>query len=345
MIQPAGTETQKRYAIPADLTVATFRFRWEPERIVYTTWSGNAPEPTPQTQLATWTFDRTSSSVDIPPTGDQQVHFNLWIKKARNLANIDTDPEEEVILNTFRYEPLRPGVLPVNVRNAAGYTGGAVSPGMLVSIFGYGLGSDISPTQWVQGDKAVTELAGTRVFFDNVPAPLTYAQWGQLNAIVPFAVRGRDTTQLVVEYAGVRSDPIQLPVLSTLPGIFSLYATGIGQGAILNLDGTVNGPGNPISRGSYATLYITGAGDYSPAVGDGLIIGNQNLPLLALPVKVTVGNVEARITYAGAAPGIVAGVAQINIQIPGNAPTGMDVPVMIQADNRPSQGAVSIAIQ
>ncbi len=345
VVQPAGTDTQKRYAVPADLSVATFRFRWEPNRITYTTWSGSAAEPTPQTQLATWTFDRTSSATDVPAIGDQQVHFSLGIRKARGTPSTLADPgAEEVILNTFRYEPLKPGLVPIGVTNAASYTRGAISPGMVISIFGYYFGGESGSTLRLQDGKVSTELSGTRVFFDGVPAPLLYAQWGQVNAVVPFSVSGA-TTKLEVEYNGARSDPVILPVVPSLPGIFSLYASGQDQGAIINLDGSVNGPGNPIARGSYVSLYATGVGAMSQSVTDGTVTGYQNMPLLTLPVKVTVGNIDAKVTYAGAASGIVAGVNQITVQVPASAPVGAAIPVLIQVGGRPSQGAVTLAVK
>ena len=49
-----------------------------------------------------------------------------------------------------------------------------------------------------------------------------------------------------------------LPVQDDGPGgIFTMDQSGTGQGAILNQDGTVNGPGNPAAKGSVVSIFAT----------------------------------------------------------------------------------------
>ena len=47
-----------------------------------------------------------------------------------------------------------------------------------------------------------------------------------------------------------------------------------------------------------------------------------------LPVTVTIGNKAATVTYAGGAPGIIAGVWQVNVQVPSGLAAG-NVPVQV----------------
>jgi uncharacterized protein (TIGR03437 family) len=53
-------------------------------------------------------------------------------------------------------------------------------------------------------------------------------------------------------------------------------------------------------------------------------------------VSVTVGGIPATIQYAGGAPGQVAGLMQVNVQIPGGVQPGGYVPV-VPASGGPKQ--------
>ena len=67
------------------------------------------------------------------------------------------------------------------------------------------------------------------------------------------------------------------------------------------------------------------------AVADGSIIPTSNLPLSQAAVSVTIGGQLATVTYHGVAPGLVAGVMQINAQIPAGITPGAAVPVAVSA--------------
>src|SRR5215469_12646161 len=66
------------------------------------------------------------------------------------------------------------------------------------------------------------------------------------------------------------------------PGIFQLPS---GYAAVVNQDGTINGPQNPAAIGSVVSLYVTGLGPLSPTPADGGIVG---LPLPTLANRVFV---------------------------------------------------------
>ncbi|MBZ5626655.1 MAG: hypothetical protein LAQ69_49435 [Acidobacteriia bacterium] len=74
-----------------------------------------------------------------------------------------------------------------------------------------------------------------------------------LTAMLPadFTVQGEAT--LIVESGGSRSHPYLAPVATAAPGVYSVDGTGLGQGYILNQDGTLNSPGNPAKEGSPIT--------------------------------------------------------------------------------------------
>jgi uncharacterized protein (TIGR03437 family) len=104
-------------------------------------------------------------------------------------------------------------------------------------------------------------------------------------------------------------------VSEAAPGIFSLDSSGRGPGAILNQDGSLNGTLNPAAPGSVIVFYATGEGLTDPPSEDGKVAGTV-LPKPVLPVTVKIGGVEAEVIYAGAAPGLTAGVMQVNARVP-----------------------------
>ena len=124
--------------------------------------------------------------------------------------------------------------------------------------------------------------------------------------------------------------------------------TGVGQAAALNfgLDGmlTLNGPANPAQRGGVIVIYATGEGLLTPPVADGEIVG-EDLPRVQLPVSVTMGGVQAVVTYAGGTPGLVAGLVQINAVVPVGIAAGAAVPVNISIGGVASPAGATIAVQ
>ena len=69
--------------------------------------------------------------------------------------------------------------------NAATLQTGGIAPNEFISIKGTGLG----PATGVVSEMT-TQLAGTSVSIGGTAAYLTYAQDGQINALVPFGVSG-----------------------------------------------------------------------------------------------------------------------------------------------------------
>ena len=100
---------------------------------------------------------------------------------------------------------------------------------------------------------------------------MLYAAGDQVNAVVPFGIAGLTNTTLnVPDPSGIPAS-LSLPVASSSPGIFTLSGSGVGQGAILNQDSTLNSVDNPAARGSIIVFFATGAGQTDPPGTDGLI--------------------------------------------------------------------------
>jgi uncharacterized protein (TIGR03437 family) len=234
------------------------------------------------------------------------------------------------------------------VTNGADYATNAVSPGEIVGLFGSNLGPVTGVGLQVSSDglSISKTLAAVQVMFDNVPAAITYASAGQVNAVVPYEVANNANAQTNVQviYQGTASNTLTIPVLPSTPAIFTLNASGQGAGAILNQDLTVNGPNNRAARGSVIVIYCTGAGVTNPASADASITGTP-LPLLTLPVTVTIGGQNAAVQYSGGAPATVAGLTQINAVVPAGVTPGTSLPVQVTIGTLQSPAGVTMAVQ
>jgi uncharacterized protein (TIGR03437 family) len=216
-----------------------------------------------------------------------------------------------------------------------------VAPGEIVTIFGAGLGPASLVVNTPQSNGYFgTQLAGTVVTFNGSPAPLIYTSATLVSAIVPYEIAGLTSANLVVSYQGKQSEVDIVPVAPSRPGVFTLNSTGSGQALAINLDGTneLNSTTNPIAAGDYILLYATGEGQTSPAGVDGKP-GPQSAPFPMPVSSVTafIGGIQAVVGYAGAAPGFVAGVMQLNLQVPAGVAAGSaDVVLTINTISSPA---------
>ena len=219
-----------------------------------------------------------------------------------------------------------------------------VSPGLILVIYGANMGPGTLVESAADGSGVFPNtLAGTRVWFDNIPAPLLYTSAGQVSVVAPYAIAGRQSTQVQVEYQRVRSGTVSLPVTPSAPGLFTVDKSGLRQGAILNQDSSYNSADNPAARGDIVMLYGSGEGLTTPPAVDGRIVGLPP-PALRLSASATVGGLAAEVVYAGPAPGLIAGMLQMNVRIPNNAPTG-DVPVAVRIGGAVSRDGVTVALK
>jgi uncharacterized protein (TIGR03437 family) len=228
------------------------------------------------------------------------------------------------------------------VVNAAAAQAGPVAPGELVVIYGSGMGpAQLAGLSLNSAGLVDTQLAGTSVLIDGVAAPMIYASAGQLAAVVPYATSSA-RPQVVVKYKGQSSAPFALTLAASAPAIFTANATGKGQAAALNADGSYNDAAHPAPAGSTLTLFATGEGQTSPGGVDGKPVTTP-LPKPLLTVTVQIGGVPAEVAYAGGAPGEVAGVMQLNVRVPAGLGAG-SVPIVVQVGTATSRPDVTIAV-
>ena len=256
-------------------------------------------------------------------------------------------PGTSVIVNVaLTVQPAQTPVI-TTVVNAASNLSGAIAPGEIISIYGTSIGP-LTPAnfQLTSAGKVPTTLGTTEVTFDGIPSPLIYVSSGQINAIVPYEIAGRATTNVAVMNNGVISAALTLNVTDTAPAIFSLSQGGNGQGAILNFNSTVNGASNPAVPGAVISIYATGEGMLEPAGVTGSVTTlTAPFPMPAGMVSLTIGGLPAQVLYAGEAPGLVSGVLQINAIVPTAAGSGPQPVVLTVGTGTNKQQTITVAVQ
>jgi uncharacterized protein (TIGR03437 family) len=237
------------------------------------------------------------------------------------------------------------------VTNAASFATGAVSPGEMVTLWGAGIGP--STPAYAATDpstgKLATTIGGVQVLFNGIAAPMIYAGANQISAVVPYEMAPVASPGVWIKSAGQTSSAFQLTSAAAAPGLFTQNSSGSGPGCILNQDYTVNGPGNAAAKGSIVMVYLTGEGQTTPPGVTGSITTAtlpppQVTPAPVQPIQVFIaGQPAPNVEYAGEAPGFVAGLMQLNVQIPSNAPSG-NLPIAVSFGGNLSQNGVTVSV-
>lgn len=209
------------------------------------------------------------------------------------------------------------------VTNAASFRGaaidGGIAPGELITIFGTNLGPAAPVTLQLDGRGFVANrLGGTRVLFDGTPGPMIVTSADQVSVVVPYGLEGLTSVAVSVEYEGRASAQIPIPVAVAAPAIFTQNSSGSGAGSVIRQTGELITAASPAGVGEVLTLYATGEGATTPAGVDGKPSAAP-LPAPKLAVKVLIDGFEVDPSYAGGAPGLVAGVLQVNFTMPAGA--------------------------
>lgn len=214
-------------------------------------------------------------------------------------------------------------IAPSGIVNGASFLPGPISPGEVVTLFG---------SIWT------TPV----ILFNGVPAPIIYAGQNQVNAVVPFGLDVSAPAQVQIQQGGVIAN-LSVPVAAASPGILTQSTTGTGPGAILNDDYSVNSSSNPAARGSVLQVYATGFGVLNPLPPDG-----QIATVLATPgssVTATIEGVAADVIYAGAAPGLINGAIQVNVQVPNNVNPNLAAAISVSMGGFTTQPGVTVSIR
>ena len=170
-------------------------------------------------------------------------------------------PVVYAVTSTATYLQPAPGVKP------------KVVPYELVSIFGanFGMTGSVMGTlsSYYQYGTSVTSGTGTNAVTLSVSfkagtasykAPILFANATQINLAVPAELAVGSATVTVTAGTASSDGLFAVTVAASDPGIFTLSSQGVGAGAILNHDYSVNAVGNAAAVGSNVSIYMTGLG-------------------------------------------------------------------------------------
>jgi uncharacterized protein (TIGR03437 family) len=306
------------------------------------------------TSLTTTVLSSTTMLVTIPA--------NL-MTTAGTLAIVVTTPTAASPSAPASFTVYGPGPQIWAVAQSASYTTSTVSPGGIITVYGVNLGP-ASLSTFPGTDPIPTSLPAaapsTSITIDGVAAPLLYTSSSQVSCIVPFSLSAKSgsSVNLILTYNSLASPAFPVNVVDADPGIFTVDASGTGQGAILNYnavtrDYTVNSAANAATKGSTVSIYITGYGVTScadtaastcvPNASEVNLIAGSVTPVAT--VTVTIDGQAAAVQGAASPIGSVPGVLQINATVPTTVKPGNSVPVFVSVGAARSQSRVTMCVK
>lgn len=219
-----------------------------------------------------------------------------------------------------------------SVANAASFDLG-LTPGSLAAIFVSGVaapgvvGASFLPLPM--------NLGGVRVTVNGADAPLLAVAnvngQEQVNFQAPFELEGQDGASMAVIRNGVSSPTVRIPVAAVQPGVFSIDGT---SAIMIHVsDNTIVTARNPLRRGEFVYFYMTGLGPVENTPRTGAPAPANPLARARTTPVITLGGVACEVNYAGLAPGL-AGVYQVTIRVPSNAPAGVQDLAVTSGDAR-----------
>ena len=232
------------------------------------------------------------------------------------------------------------------ILGAASFLERDVAPGQIITLFSGAIGPPgVIGLGFNDQGKLLTQLGLTRILFDGEAAPMVFTSRNQASAIAPFSLEGKETTEVQVEFDGTASNTITMAVADSSPGIFSVNQSGMGQGAILHPDFSLNGPDNRVAAGGAVLIFLTGGGQTDPPGADGELVPLMPpFPVFVESVSVKIGGLDAQVLYGGAAPGLIHGVGQINVLVSEDVAPGEAVPVEVMIGENTSQPGITVAV-
>ena len=186
-----------------------------------------------------------------------------------------------------------------------------IAAGEVIRILGKQMGPATATPGVIDSGVLASNVAGVGVTFDGAAAPLLSVSAQEIDLVAPFELATKSTTTIQVQYNGAQSNPVQVAVTGTALQILGVF----------NADFSANSASNPAKAGSVMILYLSGTGQTNPPSQNGRV---NAAPLAApgMPIQIEwIGNDANNptllpVTFAGAAPGLAAGIFQVNFAAP-----------------------------
>jgi uncharacterized protein (TIGR03437 family) len=276
---------------------------------------------------------------DNLPTGDRVYTTSVTLTNAGTCAYL----ARPTLGSVFDAASFRPTLAPNGLFSIKGLN--FTLPGLTRQVGISDLDGNKFPT--ALGCVAV-EVAGQRV-------PITYVQNDQINAQVPANVTGPVDVRVILNPGAgseIRGDLASgIPVQTYAPAFFqSLDGKTIAArnpDFTISADPTVVPGARPVKPGDIILLYGTGFGPTTQPLQAGEILDSRTPDPLKDPVTVIIGGVTLQpsdILYAGATPGSIGGLYQLNVRVPASTPDG-NIPVIARIGGVETQPGATIAVK
>jgi uncharacterized protein (TIGR03437 family) len=226
-----------------------------------------------------------------------------------------------------------------NAANFAPFTAG-VSPGEYIVLYGSGMAPNAVP-QVASSLPFPKTLNGVSVTVDGIQAPIYYESATQISVIVPYLASYFPLASIQINNNGALSNIVTSQVNLTTPGIFTLTANGLGDGAIEHANGSVVTASNPAQPGETVAVYMSGLGAVFPPVTEGAATPSSPLPYTTNTIASYIGGTQATVAFAGLTPS-AAGLYQMNITVPAGATSGENALEIVGPDSDNFQATIEV---
>ncbi len=228
-----------------------------------------------------------------------------------------------------------------------------IEAGSWVSLYGTnfapstGAGGRTWTSAEIVNGKLPTSLDGVSVTIDGKAAAIAYVSDTQLNVQAPDD-SATGPVPVVVTNANGTSATAMVNLQQYSPGLFNFSPQSGKYPAAVFPDGNYVGPAGlfgpsvttrPAKAGETIILFGTGFGPTSPSVASGQVFSGA--AATASPVTATLGGIPVTVTFAGLSG---AGLYQVNMVVPVNAPSG-DQLLVLSAGGVSTQGSLYVDVQ
>ncbi len=274
-------------------------------------------------------FDPTTGRFSWVPNVAQAGSYTLTVTATNSAGASST--------RAIQIEVLKAKVEILTARNSADLQSTEFcSPGSWASLFGVAF-TTLDP---VAADTVPlpTSLGGVEVRVNDIPVPLLYVSESQINFQCPRLPGPMDSAIQVTVKAdtGLTTSPFSGVMRETTPGLFTLNASGTGQGVVLiagshevAMPTTNEYPSRPARRGEFLSIYANGLGEVQEEVPVGSRAPLDRVIRLKNVVRVFLGDIEVAPDFAGLAPGEI-GLYRIDVPVAAAVPSGPNVPLRVE---------------
>jgi uncharacterized protein (TIGR03437 family) len=273
----------------------------------------------------------------FPPISSWPVNAQITVASG---GNINSYPVTSITSCSLGGNP--PSFTANGIVNGASFAKGGIVPGEIASLFGSNLTSSVG-INLTSGLPLVTTFLNVSVMVNDKAVPLFAVDdvngQEQINFQVPWEVASGPNAKIAVINNGTTSATVSVPVLAAQPGIIYYNAPGGNFGVILHSNFQLADSAHRAVPGETVLIYCTGLGAVSSEPADGAAASGQSTVVKA---KVTMGGVNAVVSFSGLAPGFV-GLYQVNAIVPSGLASG-NQPVVVSVGGS-SSNSVLLPVQ